>query len=45
MEVIDDIFESNGMKAIKTTSRIAAENGIIDMKLNEINAEIFEAKK
>ena len=45
MEVIDDIFDSNGMNAIKTTSRIAAENGIIDMKLDEISAEIFEAKK
>ena len=42
---VDDIFESKGMKAMKTASRIAAENGISDMSLDEINAEISEARK
>ncbi len=42
---VDDIFENRGMKAMKTASRIAAENGISDMTLDEINAEISEARK
>lgn len=40
---IDDISENRGMKAMKEASRIAAENGISDMTLDEINAEISEA--
>lgn len=42
---IDDISENRGMKAMKEASRIAAENGISDMTLDEINAEISEARK
>lgn len=30
---------------MKAASRIAAENGIADMTLDEINAEISEARK
>ncbi|MCI8292688.1 MAG: toxin-antitoxin system antitoxin subunit [Hespellia sp.] len=37
---VDDISESRGVKAMKTASRIADENGISDMTLEEINAEI-----
>lgn len=42
---IDDTFENRGMEAMKTASRIAAENGISDMTLDEINAEIAEARR
>ena len=42
---VDDIFENRGMKAMKTASRIAAENGISDMTLDEINAEISAARR
>lgn len=42
---VDDIFENKGMEAMKEASRIAAENGISDMTLEEINAEISEARK
>lgn len=41
----DDISENRGIKAMKEASRIAAENGISDMTLDEINAEISEARK
>ena len=37
--------ESPAMKAMKAASRIAEENGIADMSLDEINAEIAEARK
>ena len=37
--------ENPGIAALKQTSRIAAENGISDMSLDEINAEIDEAGK
>lgn len=33
------------MNAMKAASHIAAENGIADMTLDEINAEIFEARR
>ena len=36
----DDISENRGMRAMKAASRIAAENGISDMTLKEINEEI-----
>lgn len=37
--------ESPGISAMKRASRIAAERGISDMTLDEINAEIAEARK
>ena len=42
---VDDISENQGVKAMKAASRIAEENGIADMTLDEINAEIFETRK
>lgn len=42
---VDDISENRGISAMKAASRIAAENGISDMTLDEINAEIFEARR
>ena len=41
---VDDISESRGMKAIKEASRIAVQNGVSDMTLDEINAEISAAR-
>ena len=41
----DDISENRGMKAMKEASRIAARNGIGDMTLDEMNAEISETRK
>lgn len=37
--------ENRALKAMKAASRIAEENGISDMSLDEINAEIAEARK
>ena len=37
--------ENPGISALKRASRIAEENGIADMSLDEINAEIAEARK
>lgn len=37
--------ENAGIRAMKAASRIAEENGIADMTLEEINAEIAEARK
>lgn len=42
---VDDISENKGINAMKAASRIAIENGINDMTLDEINAEISEARK
>ena len=42
---IDEISENKGIQAMKAASRIAVENGISDMTLDEINAEITEARK
>ena len=42
---LDEIPESKALKAMKAASRIAAENGLADMTLEEINAEIAEARK
>ncbi len=42
---VDDIFENKGMKAMKEANRIAAENGISDMSLDEINTEIAETRR
>jgi len=41
---LEDISENRGMKAMKAASRIAEENGITDMTLDEINAEISAAR-
>ncbi len=42
---LDDTNDSKALEAMKTASRIAEENGISDMTLDEINAEIAETRK
>lgn len=42
---LDSAPESDALKAMKAASRIAEENGISDMTLDEINAEISAARK
>ena len=42
---VDDIDENRGINAMKEASRIAEAEGIADMTLDEINAEIAEARK
>ena len=42
---INEASENKGVSAMKRASRIAEENGISDMTLDEINAEIAEARK
>lgn len=42
---LDDVPENRGLAAMKTASRIAAENGIDGMTLDEINAEIAAARQ
>ncbi|MCI6756279.1 MAG: type II toxin-antitoxin system RelB/DinJ family antitoxin [Lachnospiraceae bacterium] len=42
---INETSENKGVSAMKRASRIAEENGISDMTLDEINAEIAEARK
>ena len=42
---LNDLSENKAVKAMKAASRIAAENGLSDMTLDEINAEIAEARK
>lgn len=37
--------ENPGLSAMKAASRIAAENGISDITLDELNAEIASARK
>lgn len=37
--------ENAGLRAMKEASRIARENGIADMTLEEINGEIAEVRK
>ncbi len=37
--------DSPGLRAMKAASRIAAENGVADMTLDEINAEISAARE
>ncbi len=41
---LDSGSENRGISAMKAASRIAAENGISDMSLDEINAEISAAR-
>lgn len=42
---INNIKGQNAILAMKEASRIAAENGISEMTLDEINAEIAEVRK
>jgi len=42
---LDSRLESGALKAMKAASRIAEKNGISDMTLDEINAEISAARK
>ncbi len=42
---IEQKSDNPGISALKRASRIAAENGISDMTLDEINAEIAEARR
>ena len=42
---LHDISENKAIRAMKAASKIAEENGIADMTLDEINAEIAEARK
>ena len=42
---LNDLSENRAIRAMKAASRIADENGISDMTLDEINAEISEARK
>lgn len=40
----DCVSENPGITAMKEASRIVAQNGISEMSLNEINAEIAAAR-
>lgn len=42
---LNDLSDNKAVKAMKAASRIAAENGLSDMTLDEINAEIAEARR
>ena len=42
---LNDISENKAVKAMKMASRIAEANGLSEMTLDEINAEIAEARK
>ena len=42
---LDAGAENNALRAMKAASRIAAEQGIADMTLDEINAEIAASRK
>ncbi|MCD7725200.1 MAG: type II toxin-antitoxin system RelB/DinJ family antitoxin [Clostridiales bacterium] len=42
---IEKIEENKGFQAMKEASRIAEATGIADMSLEEINAEISEARR
>lgn len=42
---VSDPVDLSGIEAMKRASRIAEENGISDMSLDEINAEIADARK
>ena len=42
---LNDISENKAIRAMKAASRIAEENGIADLTLDEINAEIAAARK
>jgi DNA-damage-inducible protein J len=42
---LEERIENRGIQAMKRASQIAEEQGIADMTLEEINAEIAEARK
>ena len=42
---INNSSDNQAIQAMKAASRIAEENGICDMSLDEINAEIASARK
>ena len=42
---IEDSTSNKGLEALKAASKIAEENGIADMSLDEINEEIAQARK
>ena len=42
---LSNTSESKGLQAMKIASKIAEENGISEMTLDEINAEIAEVRK
>ena len=42
---LPDVSENKAITAMKAASQIAEENGISEMTLEEINAEIAEARK
>ena len=42
---VNDLPKNRGLEAMKEASRIASENGIADMSLDEINAEINAVRK
>ena len=42
---LDDLPDNKAIRAMKSAGRIAEENDIADMALDEINAEIAEARK
>lgn len=42
---LNDLAENKAISAMKSASRIAEENGLSDMSLEEINAEIAETRK
>ncbi len=42
---VDDINENKGLRAMREASRAAAEHGISDMTLEEINDEIAQVRK
>lgn len=42
---LNDLSENKAIAAMKKASEIAIQNGISDMTLDEINAEIAEARK
>ena len=42
---VNDLPKNKGIEEMKAASRIASENGISDMSLDEINAEIAAARK
>lgn len=42
---INNSSDNQAIQAMKAASRIAEENGISDMSLDEINAEIASARK
>lgn len=42
---LDTVSQNPGLEAMKKASRIAEENGIADMSLEEINAEIAATRE